>query len=80
MLDPIVEEVRKLREQHAARFNYDDDAIFDDLKRSERERARTVVSRQPKRIANLREPAGVKSSLRSMRSPPKDNSAPVCRD
>jgi hypothetical protein len=44
MLDPIVEEVRKLREEHAARFNYDVDAIFDDLKRIERERAGTVVS------------------------------------
>jgi hypothetical protein len=58
MLDPIVEEVRKLREEHAARFNYDVDAIFDDLKRIERERAGTVVSLQPKRIGNLPEFSG----------------------
>jgi hypothetical protein len=58
MVDPIVEEVRKLRENHAARFNYDVDAIFDDLKRIERERGGTVVSLQPKRIARLRESAG----------------------
>jgi hypothetical protein len=58
MVDPIVEEVRKLRENHADRFNYDVDAIFDDLKRLELELGGTVVSLQPKRIARLRESAG----------------------
>ena len=38
MKDPIVEEVRRIREAHAARFNYDIDAIVADLKRSEAER------------------------------------------
>jgi hypothetical protein len=50
MQDPIVEEVRRLREEHAARFNYDVDAIFDDLKKVEQECGRTVVSLEPKRI------------------------------
>lgn len=36
--DPIVEEVRRVREEHAARFNYDLQAIFADLKRSEEAR------------------------------------------
>ena len=31
-LDPIVEEVRKVREAHAAKFNYDLRAIYQDLK------------------------------------------------
>jgi hypothetical protein len=31
--DPIVEEVRRVREAYAARFNYDLEAIFQDLKR-----------------------------------------------
>jgi len=35
--DPIVEEIRRIREAHAARFNYDLDAIFRDIK--EREKA-----------------------------------------
>ena len=35
--DPIVEEIRRFRDEHAARFNYDLDAIFDDIKRSEKE-------------------------------------------
>jgi hypothetical protein len=42
MEDPIVEEVRKLREEHAARFNNDVDAIFEDLKRFESERGLAV--------------------------------------
>jgi hypothetical protein len=33
MEDPIMEEVRELQDEHAARFNYDVDAIFEDLKR-----------------------------------------------
>jgi hypothetical protein len=53
MEDPIVEEVRKLREEHAARFNYDVDAIFDDLRRLERECGRAVVFLEPKRILSV---------------------------
>ena len=33
--DPIVQEVRRIRHEHAARFSYDLNAIFVDLKRSE---------------------------------------------
>lgn len=45
--DPIVEEIRKIRDEHAARFNYDLDAIFEDIKRSERESGRTFASPPP---------------------------------
>ena len=48
--DPIVEEVREAREEYAAGFGYDLDAIFEDL-RIQQEEARksgwTVVSRTP---------------------------------
>ena len=36
--DPIIEEVRRIRQEHAARFDYDLQAIFDDLKRTEEAR------------------------------------------
>lgn len=36
MNDPIVEEVRRIRDAHAARFNYDLDAIFQDIKEQEK--------------------------------------------
>ncbi|MCX6591824.1 MAG: hypothetical protein NTZ56_09890 [Acidobacteria bacterium] len=51
MEDPIVEEIRRYREEHAARFNYDLDLIFADFKRLEAERNWPRVSRSPKRIA-----------------------------
>ncbi len=35
--DPIVDEVRQLREDYAAGFDFDLDAIFDDLKARESE-------------------------------------------
>lgn len=36
--DPIVQEVRRIREEHAARFGYDLQTIFADLKRTEEAR------------------------------------------
>jgi hypothetical protein len=47
--DPIVEEVRKVREEHAARFDYDLERIFQDLKEQEKRSGRKVVSLPPKR-------------------------------
>jgi len=47
--DPIVEEVRKLREQHAARFNYDLRAICQDLKELEKRSNWKLVSLSPRR-------------------------------
>ena len=35
--DPILEEIHKFREEYAARFNYDLDAIVGDLERMEQE-------------------------------------------
>jgi hypothetical protein len=58
MEDPIVEEIRKLREEHAARFNYNVDAIFDNLKKLEQERGFTVVSLEPKRVLKIGENEG----------------------
>jgi hypothetical protein len=48
--DPIVEEVRKIREEHAARFGYDLKAIYDDLKETERRSGRKIVSLPPRRL------------------------------
>ena len=41
--DPIVEEVRRVRDAYAKQFNYDLDAIFRDLKAKEQKSGRTVV-------------------------------------
>ncbi len=49
--DPIVEEIRSIRDEHAARFNYDLDAIFDDIKKSEKELGLPLVTLPPNRVA-----------------------------
>lgn len=36
--DPIVEEIRRYREEYAARFNHDLQAIFEDLKQQQEQR------------------------------------------
>ena len=48
-LDPIVEEVRKARDAYAKRFNYDLDAICQDLQEKQRLGKRKVISLPPKR-------------------------------
>lgn len=46
--DPIVDEVRKAREAHAAQFQYDLVAICRDLKKKERQSGHPVVSKPPR--------------------------------
>lgn len=46
--DPIVKEIREVREMHAAKLNYDLQAIYLDLKEQEKKSRRTFVSYPPK--------------------------------
>lgn len=54
--DPIVDEVRRVRDAHAARFNYDLDAIFRDIKEQEKRSGRKFVSFAPAEAAPLPPP------------------------
>ncbi len=47
--DEIVEEIHKIREEYAKSFNYDLDAIFEDLRKKQAESGREVVSLSRKR-------------------------------
>jgi hypothetical protein len=49
MNDPIVDEVRRVREAHASRFNFDLDAIFRDIKEKEKNSGRTFASFPPRK-------------------------------
>jgi len=52
-MDEIVEETRKAREQYAAKFNYDLEAIYCDLKKQEEQSPENFVSlpsKQPEPI------------------------------
>jgi hypothetical protein len=48
--DPIVEEIRAHRQAHAARFNYDLDAIFAAVVEREKSSSRQVINRPSRRI------------------------------
>ena len=41
--DPIVEEVRRVRDEHAQRHGYDLDRIYEDLKDQERKSGRSFI-------------------------------------
>lgn len=55
--DPIVEEVRKARDEYAKKFNYDIDAICRDLQQKQQQPDKNVVSFPPKRPKVLGKPA-----------------------
>lgn len=42
--DPVVEEVRRIRQEYAAQFNYDLRAIVDDLQKREQQHPERLVS------------------------------------
>jgi hypothetical protein len=50
--DPIVAEVRHIRDAHAAKFNYDPDAIFRDIKEQEKRSGRKYVSFADETVAS----------------------------
>ena len=47
--DPIVEEVRKVRNEHAQKFNYDLKAIVADLKKQQKASKHKFVTLPPKK-------------------------------
>ena len=55
--DPIVAEVRRVREELAARFNYDLHAICENARRQEATSGRQYVSLPPRRPPNWSKPS-----------------------
>jgi len=54
-VDPIVEEIRKGRREHAAKFNYDLKKICNDFREREIELRDRVISLLPKRVSEKAE-------------------------
>ncbi|GAB4179494.1 MAG: hypothetical protein Fur006_12800 [Coleofasciculaceae cyanobacterium] len=50
--DEILEEIHRIREEHAKSFNYDLDAMFADWRKKQAESGRQVVSLPPKQRVN----------------------------
>jgi hypothetical protein len=42
--DPIVEETRTRRDEYAAKFNHDPDAIFEDIRKRQSQAGKNLVS------------------------------------
>jgi hypothetical protein len=63
--DPIVDEVRRIRDEHAARFGYDLDAIFRDIKERERKSGHKFVDgiARPAAANETDEPARVVDAI-----------------
>ena len=56
--DPIVKEVRKVREEHSSRFGHDLDRIYRELKRREETSGRRYVSHPPRPVELVAETEG----------------------
>lgn len=48
--DPIIDELRAVRDEHAARFNYDVEAIFRDIQAQQEASGREYVRLPPRRV------------------------------
>ena len=48
--DPIVDEIRRIRQEHTDKFNGNLNAICEDIRRQERESGREYVTYPPRRI------------------------------
>ena len=48
--DPIIAQIRAVRDEHAARFGYDVEAIFRDIRASEKTSGRTYARYPPRRV------------------------------
>jgi hypothetical protein len=51
--DPIVEEIRQIREAQAAKYNYDVKAMFAAARKRQRRSGRKVISLAPKKRQKL---------------------------
>jgi hypothetical protein len=74
MNDPIVDEVRRVRDAHAAMFNYDLDAIFRDIKEQEKMSGLKFVSYPPRRTEPNKAPQPTGAAIPA---PPIDESLPA---
>ena len=66
--DPIVEEVRKIRDELAAKFNYDVEALGEYYRSQQTAKDRVIVKRPPKRAT---EETGPAASLRGASERPE---------
>ncbi len=77
MTDPIVEEIRRVRDAHPATFDYDLDAIFQDIKELEKHSGLTFVSYPPRRVVPNPTPQAAGTATPVSDTPKVSESAPA---
>ena len=55
LTDPIIDELRAVRDEHAARFNYDVEEIFRDIQAQQEASGREYVRLPPRRVVSAQE-------------------------
>ena len=55
LTDPIIDELRAVRDKHAARFNYDVEEIFRDIQAQQEASGREYVRLPPRRVVSAEE-------------------------
>lgn len=68
--DPIVAELRRIRDQLAAKFNYDVEAFFADIRKRELEHGERLIQKLDSNQVRSREPVRNLSNDPSSTSPP----------
>ena len=60
--DPIVDEIRRIRQEHTDKFNGNLNAICEDIRRQERESGRQYVTYPPRRIESTVAPTSTEKA------------------
>ena len=58
-MDDVLKEVRRIREEYAAQFNFDLWAIHEDLKKQERANGERLVNLSPRRVTHQENPVSI---------------------
>lgn len=77
MNDPIVDEVRRVRDAHAAMFNYDLDAIFQDIKEQEKKSGLKFVSYPPRKTEPNQAPQPAEAAISVSQESKPQEAAPA---
>ena len=68
--DSILDEIHRFREEYAKRFNYDLNAICQDLREQQQKSGHKIVSFPPRRPEGWSEPQNCESSSEPSKTPP----------
>ncbi len=69
--DPIVEEVRRIRQEHSAQYGHDIHRICEALRKKEKESGRKLVNFGPRKLSDQKLPCVAEEPAEYKTKPPK---------